>query len=69
MPFGKHKGRTLNQILAEDDGRGYLEYLLDWDQLKDHTRAKITAVLSGDGGTRSAVDELPPGDDSDSTPF
>jgi hypothetical protein len=30
MPFGKYRGRTLDQIAAEHDGEEYLDWLIGW---------------------------------------
>lgn len=43
IAFGKHKGKTYQDILKEDPE--YLEYLLKWDELKPETRTIIEIVL------------------------
>lgn len=45
MPFGNHKGKTLKEILKEEKGRDYLEYLLKQDWLKEDTSNAIKAAL------------------------
>jgi len=43
--FGKHKNKSLGEMLASRDRRSYLRYLLDWDDLREQTRSAIDMVL------------------------
>lgn len=45
IPFGKHKGKTIGDIARTKNGRSYLDYLLSWDQLREHTREAIELVM------------------------
>ena len=40
MPFGKHAGKAVKDI-----DRGYLGYILGWDQLRTELRQSIRYVL------------------------
>jgi len=66
IPFGKHKGETLGQIASDDEGREYLQWLLDKTDLYAGTRSKIEAVM----GSPPLADELPDADcGDDGVPF
>lgn len=43
LPFGKHKGQTLGDIVRTSKGRDYLTWLLDWEGLRDETREALEA--------------------------
>ena len=45
MPFGKHRGEFLGDIVAGREGRNYLRYILSWSDLKDNTRQQIQCAI------------------------
>jgi hypothetical protein len=46
IPFGKHKGKTLNELVKKKIGRSYLNYLLTWEDLFDTTKTPIETALN-----------------------
>jgi hypothetical protein len=47
MPFGKHKGKTLDQIAETDDGLLYLDWLSD-QKLDRYLRTSVDVYLADD---------------------
>jgi hypothetical protein len=45
LSFGKHRGKTLAQMIQTTQSRDYLRYLLRWDDLRAETRRPIQAAL------------------------
>jgi hypothetical protein len=45
LPFGRDKGKTLDQIAETDEGLIDLDGLLDKDWLRENTRQAITVYL------------------------
>jgi hypothetical protein len=45
LRFGKHRGRYLLSMLEDPRERGYLRYLLNWDELRPHSRNNIEAAI------------------------
>ena len=59
MPFGRYKGRAITQVPTPA-----LEHYLNWDQLREDTRAQLQAELArrdAEPGGRERV-HTPPGD-------
>lgn len=53
LAFGKYKGKTFEDMIKTKRTRGYLKYLLQWDELKPETRAHIdNALLAYDQGKK-----------------
>lgn len=46
LPFGKHKGKTLDAIAETDDGLKYLDWLVGQDWLKGDLRNCVEAYLA-----------------------
>lgn len=46
LPFGKHRGRTLEQIAADEEGRRYLHWLGAQDGIKGSVRRAIECHLA-----------------------
>ena len=46
LAFGKYKGSTFAHMIKTPLTRGYLKYLLRWDELKPTTRAHIQNALA-----------------------
>ncbi len=46
LPFGKYKGTTYEDMIRTPLLRGYLKYLLKWEELKPETRALINSALA-----------------------
>lgn len=46
LAFGKYRGRTFGNMMKTPRTRGYLKYLLKWDELKPVTRAHIQYALA-----------------------
>lgn len=45
LVFGKYSGKQLGFMIGSKQTRGYLRYLLEWDQLRQGTRANIQCAL------------------------
>jgi hypothetical protein len=45
LQFGQHSGKRLLVLVKNSKGRDYLRYLLNWDKLRENTRANIQCVL------------------------
>jgi hypothetical protein len=45
LPFGKHRGTMLGPMIRTGNGRNYLRYLLEWDDLRPETKAVITQAM------------------------
>lgn len=62
MPFGKHKGKALGDIMAADeDGASYIQWLAELDDIKSKMLAEAVEVLTTAGGAEDA--EPDQGDD------
>lgn len=59
LPFGKYKGSTFESMIKTPKTRGYLKYLLKWDELQAVTRAHINQAL--EAYAQSKVDSKPSG--------
>ena len=46
LKIGRHKGKTLGEMIATRRTRTYLEYLLKWDDLRPFTRKGIETSLA-----------------------
>ena len=46
LKFGKHKGKTFNEMICKRSHRDYLRYLLKWDELNATTRHFIEVSLA-----------------------
>jgi hypothetical protein len=46
MPFGEHKGRTLDDIAKDDNGLRYLDRLAGWEKLQDPLRDALLSYLA-----------------------
>jgi hypothetical protein len=46
LAFGKYKGWTFENMINKPLHRGYLKYLLKWDELKPVTRIHIQQALA-----------------------
>lgn len=59
MPFGKHAGKTLDEIAATDEGLRYLDWLRgqDWFKTKHDLFDAVEAYLT-DPAIDRALDEL-----------
>lgn len=57
MPFGKYKGKTLDEIAKTDEGLRYLDWLRDSPNLWIEMREAIEAYL-GDASIAKELDEL-----------
>lgn len=49
LPFGKHKGRTLDQVAETNDGLRYLDWLVGQTWLRGDLRDSLEAYLADDG--------------------
>lgn len=45
MPFGKHKGKTMVEMIRTKDGRDYLRYMCNWKDLRSDTKAIFECAL------------------------
>lgn len=45
LAFGKYKGKRLESMIKSKKRRDYIKYLLEWDKLRDDTRANIQAAM------------------------
>lgn len=54
LGFGKYKGWTIESMLNKSKQRGYLRYLLKWDNLRQDTRTQITDALKYYESVKSA---------------
>lgn len=45
MPFGKHRGKSLKELLHRKSHRNYLRYIQSWDELENPCKANIDAVM------------------------
>ena len=45
LPFGKHRGVPLGEMIKSRDKRQYLVYLCKWENIREDTLAHIECVL------------------------
>lgn len=58
LAFGKYKGSTFEHMIQKPLTRGYLKYLLKWDDLKPITRIHIQQALAA--YDKSKKKQIPP---------
>ena len=46
LRFGKYRGHVLGEMLKDTRQRGYLRYLLRWDELREHSRNNIEKAIA-----------------------
>ena len=46
LTFGKHQGMTLSALDAQDEGRGYIQWLTKQDPAKPATKAAIAFIAA-----------------------
>jgi len=51
MPFGKHKGRTLDDIGSSAEGLSYLDWLIGQDNLREPLKTNLETFMA-DGGVQ-----------------
>jgi len=51
MPFGKHKGRTLDSIGSDAEGLSYLDWLIGQDNLREPLKTNLETFMA-DGGVQ-----------------
>lgn len=59
LPFGRHSGTSLGELILTRDNRSYLRYLCAWDNLRPETRARVNKALAHYDDMRKAAG-LPP---------
>jgi hypothetical protein len=45
MPFGRNRGRTLDEIAETDDGLRYLDWVMGWDKLHGTIKVALQVYL------------------------
>lgn len=48
VPFGRHKGRTLNDVAIDDDGLLYLDWMRSLPDLREETARSLNDFLDYD---------------------
>jgi hypothetical protein len=46
VPFGKFKGRTIDQVASTDDGLKYLDWMVGLDDLREPFKTDLTTYLA-----------------------
>jgi len=46
LRFGKYKGTTLNEMIKTQRKRGYLRYILQWDDIRPATASAVKDALA-----------------------
>lgn len=54
MPFGKHKGKSLKDLLKKRAHRSYLRYIQQWDELENPCKINIDTVIEAYENTISS---------------
>ena len=57
LPFGKHKGRTLDAVASEDDGLKYIDWLVGQEFVYGKTKEALLAYL-GDPSIKKELENL-----------
>jgi len=58
VPFGKYKGRTLDDVASTPEGLRYLDWLVGQDFVRDDLAAAITTYLGDETVKRELAEAL-----------
>ena len=60
LAFGQFKGLVLEDMIKTRRQRGYLRYLLNWDDIRPNTQQNIEAALQYYQQEKNKKDPIPP---------